>query len=124
VTCFSEVLNRSRDMLEDGQAIIVTAEAKIENDALRLTALDVEPLDQAAAGVQRAIRLEFDRAEAITHIRVLLEREGRGKGKVSLVPRLGNGQDIEVALPGGFNVSPRMMQAMKVLPGVLHVEEM
>ena len=123
VTCFSEVLNRSRDMLEDGQAIVVTAEAKIENDALRLTALDVEPLDRAAAGVQRAIRLEIDRPEAIGHIRVLLAREGSGRGKVSLMPRLGNGQDIEVALPGGFNVSPRMMQAMKVLPGVLHVEE-
>jgi DNA polymerase-3 subunit alpha len=123
VTCFSEVLNRSRDMLEDGLAIIVTAEAKIENDALRLTALDVEPLDRAAAGVQRGIRLEIDRAEAIGHIRVLLAREGSGRGKVSLVPRLGNGQDIALALPGGFNVSPRMMQAMKVLPGVLHVEE-
>ncbi len=123
VTCFSEVLNRSRDMLEDGQAIIITAEAKIENDALRLTALDVEPLDRAAAGVQRAIRLEIDRAEAIGHIRVLLAREGSGRGKVSLVPRLGNGQHIALALPGGYNVSPRMMQAMKVLPGVLHVEE-
>ena len=100
-----------------------TAEAKIENDALRLTALDVEPLDRAAAGVQRAIRLEIDRAEAIGHIRVLLAREGSGRGKVSLVPRLGNGQDIALALPGGYNVSPRMMQAMKVLPGVLHVEE-
>ena len=54
---------------------------------------------------------------------MLLAREGSGRGKVSLVPRLGNGQDIAVALPGGFNVSPRMMQAMKVLPGVLHVEE-
>jgi len=123
VTCFSEVLNKSRDLLEDGQAIIVTAEAKMENDALRLTALDVESLDQAAAGVQKGVRLEFDSAEAITHIRALLEREGQGRGRVSLVPRLGRGQDIEVALPGGFNVTPRMMQAMKVLPGVLHVEE-
>jgi len=123
VTCFSEVLNKSRDLLEDGQAIIVTAEAKMENDALRLTALDVESLDQAAAGVQKGVRLEFDSAAAITHIRALLEREGQGRGRVSLVPRLGRGQDIEVALPGGFNVTPRMMQAMKVLPGVLHVEE-
>jgi len=123
VTCFSEVLNKSRDLLEDGQAIIVTAEAKMENDALRLTALDVESLDQAAAGVQKGVRLEFDSAAAITHIRALLEREGQGRGRVSLVPRLGPGQDIEVALPGGFNVTPRMMQAMKVLPGVLHVEE-
>ncbi len=123
VTCFSEVLNRSRDLLEDGQAIVVTAEAKMENDALRLTALEVESLDQAAAGVQKGVRLEFDSAAAIAHIRAILDREGQGKGRVSLVPRLGPGQDIEVALPGGYNVTPRMMQAMKVLPGVLQVEE-
>jgi DNA polymerase III subunit alpha len=56
-------------------------------------------------------------------VRTLLSREGRGRGKVSLVPRLGAGLDIEVALPGGFNVSPRLMQAMKVMPGVAQVEE-
>jgi DNA polymerase III subunit alpha len=123
VTCFSEVLNRSRDLLEDGRALVVTAEAKLENDALRLTAIEVEPLDRAAAGIAQNIRLWLDGPAALEHVRTLLSREGRGRGKVSLVPRLGAGLDIEVALPGGFNVSPRLMQAMKVMPGVAQVEE-
>ena len=118
VTCFSEVLNRSRDLLEDGQALVITAEVKLENDALRLTAMEVESLDRAAAGVALMLRLEFDTADAVGHIRAVLERDGKGRGKVLLVPRLGQGQDIEVELPGGWNVSPRMIQAMKVLPGV------
>ena len=124
VTCFSEVLNRSRDLLEDGQVLVITAEAKLENDALRLTAMEVESLDRAAAGVALGLRLEIDTPDAVGLIRAVLERDGRGRGKVLLVPRLGNGQDIEVELPGGWNVSPRMIQAMKVLPGVCDARDM
>jgi DNA polymerase-3 subunit alpha len=31
---------------------------------------------------------------------------------------------VEIALPGGFNISPRLMQAMKVLPGVAEVQDL
>ena len=33
-------------------------------------------------------------------------------------------QDVEITLPGGFNVSPRLAQAMKLLPGVERVEDL
>jgi DNA polymerase-3 subunit alpha len=42
---------------------------------------------------------------------------------VILVPQLGAEQEVEIALPGGFNVGPRLMQAMRVVPGVAQVEE-
>ena len=40
VTLFSEVLSRARPLLEEGTAVLVTAEARLENEALRLTAND------------------------------------------------------------------------------------
>jgi DNA polymerase-3 subunit alpha len=123
VTFFSEVLNRSRDMLEEGTAVLITADAKLEGEALRLTALDVERLDKAAAGVGQGMRIFIEAATAVPDIRSILERDGRGKGRVSLVPRLAPGQEVEVTLPGGWNVSPRMMQAMKLVQGVASVEE-
>jgi DNA polymerase-3 subunit alpha len=42
---------------------------------------------------------------------------------VILAPRLPAGQEIEVALPGGFAVSPALVPAIAALPGVLRVEE-
>jgi DNA polymerase-3 subunit alpha len=42
---------------------------------------------------------------------------------VILVPRLDRTQTIEIALPGGFNVTPRLAQAVKTLPGVARVED-
>ena len=123
VTFFSEVLNRSRDMLEEGVALLITADAKLEGEALRLTAQDVERLDKAAQGVGQGMRIFLDAATAVPDIRTILERDGRGKGRVSLIPRLSPGQEVEITLPGGWNVSPRLMQAMKLVAGVASVEE-
>ncbi len=123
VTCFSEVLNRSRDLLAEGHAVLVSAEARMEGEALRLTANEVESLEKAASGAGGGIRLWLDEIAAIDPIRAILTREGRGRGRVVLVPRTGPGQEVEVALPGGFNIGPRVMQAMKVLPGVSNVED-
>jgi DNA polymerase-3 subunit alpha len=124
VTFFSETLARAGDHLAEGTALLVTAEARMDGEALRLTALDVEPLEKAAAGIAGGIKLWLEQSAALPHIRSLLDREGKGRGRVVLVPVTGPGQEVEIALPGGFNVSPRLMQAMKVLPGVAEVQEL
>ena len=51
VTCFSEVLARARDLLAEGTAVLVTAEARLDGETLRLTAQDVEALEKAAQRV-------------------------------------------------------------------------
>jgi DNA polymerase-3 subunit alpha len=123
VTFFSEVLNRSRELMEEGTAVIVTADAKLDGEALRLTAVDIESLEKAAADAGQGMRIFLDAATGVPDIRKLLERDGKGKGRVSLVPKLAPGQEVEITLPGNWNVSPRMMQAMKLLSGVASVEE-
>jgi len=70
------------------------------------------------------MRVWLQRSEAVPHIRTLLEREGRGRGRVVLVPKLDAEQNVEITLPGGFNVSPRLAQAIKLLPGVDQVEDL
>ncbi len=123
ITVFSEVLSRARDLLADGSAVLVTADIRLEGETLRITANDVAALDEAARAAGAGMRVWLERSEAVEHIRTLLGREGRGRGRVVLVPRLDAHQDVEIALPGGFNVSPRLAQAMKLLPGVARVEE-
>jgi DNA polymerase-3 subunit alpha len=122
VTLFSEVLSRSRELLEEGTAVLVSAEARLDGEQLRLTASDVEGLEKAAQGVGQSIRLWLEGTAAVPHVRDLLLREGRGKGRVVLIARTAPGQEVELALPGSFNVSPKLMQAMKVLPGIAEVE--
>ena len=123
VTCFSEVLNRARDLLVSGANVLVSAELKTEGDAMRVTAMDVTSLDAAAAAVGASIRVWLHETAVVPHIRDVLGRESGGRGRVTLVPRIGTEQDVEIALPGGYNVTPRLAQALKSLPGVEQVEE-
>ena len=124
VTVFSEVLARARDLLAVGNSVLVTADLRMEGETLRITAHDIAPLDQAASQAGAGMRVWLERTEALGPIRTLLEREGRGRGRVVLIPRLDERQDVEITLPGGFNVSPRLLQALKMLPGVERVEDL
>ena len=124
ITLFSEVLARSAEFLSAGASVLVTADLRMEADALRITAQDVSSLDEAAAKVGAGMRVWLERTEAVPHIRTLLDREGKGRGRVVLVPKLDAAQDVEITLPGGFNVTPRLAQAMKMLPGVGRVEDL
>jgi DNA polymerase-3 subunit alpha len=123
VTFFSETLGRGRDLLTAGASVLVTAELRTDGEALRITAQDVTSLERAAAEIGAGMRIWLERTEAVPHIRDLLGREGRGRGRVILVPRLDVSQSVEIALPGGFNVTPRLAQAVKLLPGVERVED-
>jgi DNA polymerase-3 subunit alpha len=124
VTLFEETLTTARGLISSGANVLVTADLVFQGEAFRITAQDVTPLDQAAANAGAGMRIWLQETAAVPHIRALLGREGKGKGRVFLVPRLGAEQSVEIALPGGFNVSPKLAQAMKILPGVERVEEL
>jgi DNA polymerase-3 subunit alpha len=122
VTLFSEVLARARDWLVAGAPLLVTADLRLEGEALRITAQDVISLDRAAQEAGAGMRIWLKRTEAVPHIRSLLAREGSGRGRISLVPML-DSQEVEIALPGGFAVTARLRQALKLVPGVERVDE-
>lgn len=123
VTLFSEVLSRAREIVVPGNAVLVTADLRVEGEALRITAADVTALDEAARQAGAGMRVWLAKTEAVAHIRVLLGREGKGRGRVVLVPRMDGERAVEIALPGGFNVTPRLAQALKLLPGIERVED-
>jgi DNA polymerase-3 subunit alpha len=123
VTFFSEVLGVSRQLLDSGQPLLISADAAFKDDVLRITAQSVQALDEAASAAGAEMRVWLERTEAVEHIRALLRREGKGSGRVVLMPRIDASQSVAIALPGRFNVSPRLTQALKVVPGVARVEE-
>ena len=123
VTLFSEVLSRCRDLTANGSTVLVTVDLRMEGESLRITAHDLVSLEQAAAGVGSRMRIWLERSEAVPHIRSILTLEKGGRGSVVLVPRTEDTQDVEITLPGTFNVTPRLAQALKLVPGVARIEE-
>jgi DNA polymerase-3 subunit alpha len=128
---FAEGLAQYRDLLEPGTAVLLFLTAEVQGDEVRARIQSVELLDQAAAKMQKGLRV-FLRDEAplegvakrLEPIVVGAARNGaeHGDGEVSMVLMLGNGNEVEVKLPGRFKVSPQIAGAIKAVTGVVTVE--
>ena len=117
---FAEGLQHYRDRLEPGSPVLLALTAEAQGDEVRARIQSVEPLDQAAARLQKGLRV-FLRDPA--PLDALAKRlDGKGDGEVSIVLQLGGGTEVEVRLPGRFKVSPQIAGAIKAVPGVVQVE--
>ena len=117
---FAEGLAQYRDLLEPGTAVVLFLSAELQGDEVRARIQSVEPLDQAAARLQKGLRV-FLRDDAPLE-NVAKRLEAKGDGEVSVVLMLDSDTEVEVKLPGRFNVSPQIAGAIKAVPGVERVE--
>jgi DNA polymerase III subunit alpha len=131
---FAEGLAQYRDLLEPGTAVLLLLSAEVQGEEVRARIQSVEPLDQAAARMQKGLRVFLRDEEPLTGVARRLEparngaaRNGNGgsesgDGEVSMVLLLQNGSEVEVKLPGRFKVSPQIAGAIKAVTGVVTVE--
>ncbi|THD83417.1 DNA polymerase III subunit alpha [Aliigemmobacter aestuarii] len=125
VTVFSDTLEAARDHLEPGRNVVLTVEANLEGETLKLLARAAQPIDSVAAEAGGAnLRIHLDRAEAAASVAALLERvEGRAKGQITICVADPEGREIDLALPRPYPVTPQIKGAIKATQGVVMVEE-
>ncbi len=123
ITVFSDVLSQTRELLDGGQPLIVTVDVRSEEQSLRLTAQKIEPLDQVVAHAAAGLKVFVGAEEALARLKGLFAREAvGGRGRVTVVLDLPE-SEVEIALPGGFRVDPRIRAAVKSLPGIVDVHD-
>jgi DNA polymerase-3 subunit alpha len=123
ITVFSDVLGQSRELLDSGQPLIVTVDVRSEEQSFRLTAQKIEPLDKVVAHAAAGLKVFVGAEEALTRLKGLFQREAvGGRGRITVVLDLPE-SEVEVALPGGFRVDPRIRAAVKSLPGIVDVHD-
>ncbi|MCV3273648.1 DNA polymerase III subunit alpha [Roseobacter sinensis] len=131
VTVFSDTLEAARDHLETGSKVIVTVEATLEADQLKLlgrSIMSAETLAENAGGM--GLKVFVEAAEAIPAVAtVLRDAAGAvktgGRGPVALClmdPDLPG--EVEVDLGADFVVNPQIKGAIKSLNGVLEVQDL
>ncbi len=130
VTLFSEALEASREFLETGAKVIVTVEATLEADQLKLLGRSVSPADAVVAEAGAAgLRIFVERPEALGQIANVLGRAAEqlpraARGPVHLcLTDAGLPGEVELDLRQEFPVTPEIKGAVKSLDGVLAVEE-
>ena len=122
VTCFSEVLSASREILEAGGPLLFEVDSRLEDEQLRLTCQRIASLDQEAAKAAAGVRI-FIRDEApIPALVQLVGKEAKGRNRISIVSHLGT-REVEIGLRNTISLSPGFMGALRSVSGVVEVEE-
>ena len=123
VILFAETLGQSRELIGSGQPLLVTANARLEEESIRLVGDAIQPLDDAVAKATAALRVVVNDLSCVEGLHKTITGERRGRGRVSIVADLGEERQVEIALKDTFAVSPATRVALQNLPGVLAVEE-
>ncbi len=130
VTLFSDTLEAAREHLETGSRIIVTVEATMEADQLKLLGRSVAPVDIAIADAgSNGLRIFLGEAGAVSAVRSVLENAREQKIKGARGPVIFTIQtqtdlgEIDVSLDEVYPVTPQIKGALRSLQGVVEVEE-
>jgi DNA polymerase-3 subunit alpha len=118
-------LRRCRDLFEPGRSIVITVRAKVGDGDVRLYGEDAEPLDRAIEKVASGLRIHVSPAIAeIEALKARLKPASTGGGPVVFVAAFAGGREVELRLPGRFQLDPAVRGALKVAPGVALLEDL
>jgi DNA polymerase-3 subunit alpha len=122
VTCFSEILNAGRDLLETGGPLLLEVDARLEDEQLRLTCQKISSLDQESARAAAGLRITIRDEAPIPSLAELIGKEAKGRNRIIIVSQLGT-REVEISLRHQVQLTPPFMGALRTIPGVVDVEE-
>ena len=122
VTCFSEVLAASREILEAGGPLLFEVDARLEEEQLRLTCQRIASLDQEAAKAAAGLKIFIRDDTPIAPLVQLIGHQAKGRNRIAIVSQLGD-REVEVGLRQTIQLNPAFMGALRSIVGVVDVEE-
>ncbi len=131
VTVFSDVLEAARTHLEPGSNVVLSVEATMEADTLKLLARGAQPVDAVVADAGAAgLRVRIAECSVVPELAQVLDRHRgdaaprKSQGPLYFcVPDPATGGEIELEIGDLLPLTPRLRGELRVLPGVLDVEE-
>ncbi|MBE8220819.1 MAG: DNA polymerase III subunit alpha [Alphaproteobacteria bacterium] len=134
ITIFSEVLSQSREILEEGNLVVVGVDIDTsesingQEGSLRLTASSVRSIDRLSENNETGLRIFVSNRDTQIYktIKSQLDEgritDSKKKGGMVHITIQGNvAGDVELELPDRYNINPRITGALKSIPGI-HVE--
>ena len=120
---FGDALSASRDILIKGNSIVMTLDVRDDEKGRRMIASQITDIDAASQTVAGGIKVFLKNPDPLASLRHLLE-DHKGRGQVTLLLELADkGREVEMALPGGFAITPQVRGALKAIPGVMDVHD-
>jgi len=119
-----ETLRRCRDVLEPGRAVVLKVRAKAADGEVRFFGDDAQPLERAIEQVAAGLRIHLSPAVAeLDVLKKRLQPSQSGGGEVIFVAAFAGGREVEMKLPGRYQLDPALRGALKIAPGVAFLED-
>ncbi|MFO1014185.1 MAG: DNA polymerase III subunit alpha [Caulobacteraceae bacterium] len=118
-----ETLRRCREVLEPGRSVVIKVRAKATDGEVRFFGDDAEFVEKAVEGVVAGLRIHL--SVGSTELAALQKRlkPAENGGEVMLVAGFGGGREVEVKLPGRYQLDAAQRGALKTAPGVAFLED-
>jgi len=103
---------------------LATVDVQHWNDGFRLTAQNIQPLDEAAARAASGLCVFMRDETPLPSLATVFRDHGeKGNGRVRLMLEVPD-REIEIDLPGGYAISVALRSAVKAIPGVIDVRDL
>lgn len=131
ITIFSDTLEKAQDHLVTGAKVIITVEATLESDQLKLLGRSIAPIDTVVTDIGgMGLKIFIEDIEAVSAVASVLDGAakasqnwGRGPVQFCLMDSSLPGE-VEIDLGQYFPVTPQIKGAIKSLMGVMEVEDL
>ena len=122
LTCFSNLLALSTEKLQEGNVLVVQAEAKVESGVVRLFAQRIDRVEDKIASAHSGISIWVETDECLKDIKTILSEDGTGRAQVEIFIK-DRASRIKVLLPHYFQLSGECRKKLKSLPGILKIQD-
>jgi DNA polymerase-3 subunit alpha len=121
-----ESLRRCREVLEVGRAVSVRVRAKANDGEVRFYGDEAEFIEKTLeGGAVASLRIHLSpRSTEIEALKKRLDTAASQRGgEVTLIAGMDGGREVELRLPGRFNLDAALRGALKMAPGVMFLED-
>ena len=124
VAAFRETYGDGRGVLEPGKPVLVTAQARIEGEEVKLSAQSFDDLDARLAQSMTGLAVYVHDAAVLEPLGTMLAKRGEGAGRIAVFVETGDDGTVEIELPGAYALSPSLGGEIGALAGVTSVREL
>jgi DNA polymerase-3 subunit alpha len=120
-----ESLRRCREALEPGRAVSIRVRAKANDGEVRFYGDEAEFIERTLESAAASLRIHLSpRSAEIDALKKRLETASSSRGgEVTLIAGMDGGREVELRLPGRFNLDAALRGALKTAPGVMYLED-
>jgi DNA polymerase-3 subunit alpha len=123
VMVFSELLAKARELFASNKPLLVTADARVEGETVKLLASDVRALDEVVASTSAGLRVSLADAGAIQGLKALIAKAAKGRGAIRIQIHTAPGEAVDIRLKESLAITPELRRGLGDVPGILEVAE-